>query len=184
MTGAIYDDSGIISNHSITISTLWNNLKNLQNRSINMSVGKDFKVKGKMQIAKKRAELNKISGEFEIKYCLAILNSKFAKWFFNQVRRSAIGLYPDDIKKLPIKISDKILQNFFESIVEQIIENKKQNEDTTNLENQIDLMVYKLYELTYEVVKIVDENIAEVLAEFGLSKADYERMSVKELAEL
>ena len=29
-------------------------------------------------------------------------------------------------------------------------------QDTTDLENQIDVMVYKLYELTYEEVKIVD----------------------------
>ena len=40
-------------------------------------------------------------------------------------------------------------------------------------------MVYKLYELTYEEVKIVDSEFDKVLAEFGLSRADYERMSVE-----
>ena len=42
-------------------------------------------------------------------------------------------------------------------------------------------MVYKLYESTYEEVKIVDAEFDKVLSEFGLSKADYERMSVDEL---
>jgi len=45
-------------------------------------------------------------------------------------------------------------------------------------------MVYKLYELTYEEVKIVDDNADQVLTSFGLSKADYERMSVSDFAEL
>ncbi len=45
-------------------------------------------------------------------------------------------------------------------------------------------MVYKLYELTYEEIKIVDENVDKVLASFVLSKADYERMSVSGFAEL
>ena len=38
-------------------------------------------------------------------------------------------------------------------------------------------MVYKLYELTYEEVKIVDPEADKVLASFGLCKADYEMMS-------
>ena len=71
-----------------------------------------------------------------------------------------------------------------ENLVNQILQNKEQDEDTTTLENQIDLMVYKLYELTYEEVKIVDADFDKVLAEFSLSKADYERMSIEELGEL
>ena len=50
--------------------------------------------------------------------------------------------------------------------------------------DKIDLMVYKLYELTYKEVKIVDTEFDKVLSEFGLSKSDYERMSVEELAEI
>ena len=52
------------------------------------------------------------------------------------------------------------------------------------LEYQIDLMVYKLYDLTYEEVKIVDADFDKVLAEFSLSKEDYERMSVEELSKI
>ena len=45
-------------------------------------------------------------------------------------------------------------------------------------------MVYKLYELTYDEVKIVDSEFDKVLASFGLSKADYEQMSVEELSKI
>ena len=45
-------------------------------------------------------------------------------------------------------------------------------------------MVYKLYESTYEDVIIVDAEFDSVLAQFGLCKADYERLSVVELAKL
>lgn len=43
-------------------------------------------------------------------------------------------------------------------------------------------MIYKLYELSYEEVKIVDENIDKVLVSYGLSKADYKGMSWQDLS--
>ncbi len=42
-------------------------------------------------------------------------------------------------------------------------------------------MVYKLYELTYEEVKIVDHEADKVLESFSLSKEEYERMSVSDI---
>ncbi|MCK4358301.1 MAG: hypothetical protein KAW92_06100 [Candidatus Cloacimonetes bacterium] len=45
-------------------------------------------------------------------------------------------------------------------------------------------MAYKLYELTYEEIKIVDSEADRVLASFDLSKADYERMSVSGFTKL
>jgi len=41
-------------------------------------------------------------------------------------------------------------------------------QDTTDLENRIDVMVYKLYDLTYEEVKTVDP-------EFWMSEEEYDR---------
>ena len=40
-------------------------------------------------------------------------------------------------------------------------------------------MFYKLYELAYEEIMIIDPEIDKVLSSFGLSKADYYRISVK-----
>jgi len=75
----------------------------------------------------------------------------------------------------------KIPTRVFQTRVE-ISPFKKAGKDTTDLENQIDVMVYKLYELTYNEVKIVDTEFDNVLESFGLSKADYGQMSVAKLA--
>ena len=154
MTGAVYDSSGLISNDSTFISTFWHNLKHVQNRSINNSVSKDFKVQHHI-VKIKREELEKISKRFNIKYCLAVLNSTFAKFFFGQVRRSAIGLYPDDIKKLPIKNLTLQEQKPFETLVDYIILFKSaerpvmdgvSNEQAAKaFEDLIDAMVLQLY---------------------------------------
>ena len=54
--------------------------------------------------------------------------------------------------------------------MDRIIAKKEQGKDTTEEERQIDLMVYKLYGLTYDEVKIIDPD-------FGMSKEEYEKIN-------
>lgn len=54
--------------------------------------------------------------------------------------------FEQNLKKLIIDIE----------LVEQILENKKQNIDTSDLERKIDEMVYKLYDLTPEEITIIE----------------------------
>jgi len=49
-----------------------------------------------------------------------------------------------------------------------LLAKKARGEDTTGLEREIDLMVYRLYGLSYEEVKVIDP-------EFWLSREEYER---------
>ncbi|MCL0034870.1 Eco57I restriction-modification methylase domain-containing protein [Dehalococcoidia bacterium] len=100
MTGAIYDDTGLLCNDSMIVSVLWKDLKKVNNRSIEGSIKKDFKLK---RIYSFRVQLEENSRQFDLKYLLAILNSKLAYKFLDSVRRSKLGFYPDDLKKLPIK---------------------------------------------------------------------------------
>lgn len=83
-----------------------------------------------------------------------------------------IGFYPDDLKKLPIKIISNEEQNKFVQIVEKIMQMKINNEDTTAEEREIDKMVYKLYNLTYEEVKIIDPA-------FALTEKEYEEFRME-----
>lgn len=147
MTSGVYDDTGIVSNHSVLVSTKWDNLALVKNKSINMSIGKYYKVK-KDNIKTIKDNLTLNSKNFNIKYCLAILNSSFAKSFFETIGRSSVGLYPDDVKKLPIKKIPLEEQKIFVKKVDEIIELKKDllNQDTTNLEKELDNMVITLYE--------------------------------------
>ncbi|HET9057308.1 MAG TPA: hypothetical protein VFN30_10740 [Chitinophagaceae bacterium] len=42
------------------------------------------------------------------------------------------------------------------SLVEKILEKKQENKETIDLENQLDQLVYQLYELTEEEIKIIE----------------------------
>jgi adenine-specific DNA-methyltransferase len=55
--------------------------------------------------------------------------------------------------KFPVIISNEVIVSKIESLVEKRI---KSAENTTHLDSQIDLLVYKLYGLTYEEVLLVD----------------------------
>jgi len=159
MTGAIFDNEQLLCNHSIYVSVLWMDLTNVHNRSIKMNVRKDFSVSD-VKVGAKRKELENNSKQFDLKYLLSILNSKFGFWCLSQVRRSQIGFYPDDLKKLPIKIIEKRDQQPFITLVNQIVTAKKANPqaDTSVLEREIDLLVYELYGLTEEEIAIVEES--------------------------
>jgi hypothetical protein len=52
-------------------------------------------------------------------------------------------------------------QKPFIELVDKILAKKKSGKETQDLENTIDAMVYKLYELTADVIKIVGENYAD-----------------------
>ncbi|MCK4447549.1 MAG: Eco57I restriction-modification methylase domain-containing protein, partial [Candidatus Marinimicrobia bacterium] len=162
-SGAILDKEGLMCNHSMTVSVLWKDLKNVQNRSIDGSIKKDFKVKNVYPL-ENRLEEN--SENFKLKYLLAILNSKFAYRFLDSVRRSQIGFYPDDLKKLPIKKISKIEQKPFIDKVDKILaltqskdylENPQKQAKVREYEREIDQIVYKLYGLTEEEKRIVEK---------------------------
>ncbi len=97
-----------------------------------------------------------------IKYLLAILNSQVAKWYFNEISTSS-GMGTNrwlkyKVEQLPIKnIHEQDHQSII-FLVDQIITAKKLDPkaDTTALETEIDQLVYQLYELTAEEIKIIE----------------------------
>jgi adenine-specific DNA-methyltransferase len=96
-----------------------------------------------------------------LKYILALLNSKlFYSWFYHKGKRKgeSLELYLVPLTETPIKIVDAKTQAHFEAITDKIILGKKKNEDTGDLEKQIDEMVYKLYNLTDEEIAIIEGN--------------------------
>ncbi len=106
------------------------------------------------------------------KYLLSILNSKVSKYLIMSLvmtlGKGSLGLQKLYIEHLPIpKISEDLQQPFIK-IVDQILIDKRAGKDTQLLEDKIDLMVYKLYELSYEEVKVVDSALA-------LTKEEYEQ---------
>jgi hypothetical protein len=113
------------------------------------------------------------------KFWLGYLNTKFVSWFaYNFIYCRAIRtmhFYNFYIQQVPIPLADKKEQEKIISVVEKIENLKNQNPqaNTKQLEDQIDIMVYKLYNLTYEEVKIIDPEIEKII-----SKEDYEKFGV------
>jgi very-short-patch-repair endonuclease len=99
------------------------------------------------------------------KYFLAILNSKVSYFYFKNIG-STLGqsslrwkkTFVEKIPLPPITPSNEPSVRQIEALVDKILAAKKQNPqaNTTNLEKQIDELVYKLYELTEEEVRIVE----------------------------
>jgi uncharacterized protein Yka (UPF0111/DUF47 family) len=65
-----------------------------------------------------------------------------------------IGIY--ELNTIPIKLPQSSIKSKIKSLVEEIIFLKKNNHETETLEKEIDLIVYKLYEVTFNEVKIID----------------------------
>ena len=63
-------------------------------------------------------------------------------------------------------------QKQVENLLDEILKRKKANQDTKSLEKKIDVLVYKLYELTYEEVKVIEKD-------FVLSEDEYEKIRVE-----
>lgn len=100
-----------------------------------------------------------MTGE-NLKYLLAILNSKVSEWYFNKISTTT-GMGTNRWKKykielLPIKDISSKQQQPFVALVEKIIDGKKNGIDTAALETEIDNLVYKLYDLTPDEIKIIE----------------------------
>jgi type I restriction-modification system DNA methylase subunit len=116
-----------------------------------------------------------VNPKFSNFYLLALLNSKLLTYYVQKSMLTNKQAFPQilmtDLELLPIKVSEDKTQYQIEKLVDEILKKKKANQDTTSLEKEIDVLVYKLYELSYDEVKIIDKD-------FWLSEAEYEKIKV------
>ena len=96
---------------------------------------------------------------FDYKFLLGILNSRLLNWYFLSFLSEKLHCYPDDAKNLPIPVTSAEGQSKIEKLVAKVLAVKAQdsNADTSKLEAEIDQLVYQLYDLTAEEIKIVEE---------------------------
>jgi hypothetical protein len=86
---------------------------------------------------------------------LGILNSRLMNWYFSNSFVD-YNIKPKYIEQLPLP--KEIISFELEKIVAEIIALKEKDKetDTTNLETLVDQLVYQLYELTEEEIKIIE----------------------------
>lgn len=101
----------------------------------------------------------------DYKYLLAILNSRLIVYYMQYISshlgQGAFRWIRQYIEKLPIpKINSKNqkIADEFINLVDEILKAKEQdkNANTQELENKINSLVYKLYNLTEEEIKIIE----------------------------
>lgn len=93
-----------------------------------------------------------------LKFLLSLLNSNLINYWFCYYFID-VNIKPEQLRKIPIKQPDS--EKEFELIIDKIQMAKAANPkaDTSALEKQIDEMVYKLYDLTEEEIKIIEGNV-------------------------
>jgi hypothetical protein len=93
-------------------------------------------------------------------YLMAILNSKliklFVEMFVHKYGDAGYLLSNQYVEQLPIPQISKTAQQPFIELVDKILQAKQDGKDTTALETQIDKLVYQLYNLTNDEIKIIE----------------------------
>ena len=123
-----------------------------------------------------------ITGE-KLKYLVSIFNSKLYEYCyrsnFPELLGGVVELSKVFFEKVPIKYPTSGQEEIFTSVCDRLHQNLKETKEVSiTISNQIDLMVYKLYELSYEEALIVDHELPGII-----SREDYEKAGVEVLAE-
>ncbi len=102
-----------------------------------------------------------------LKYIIALLNSQTCfildeNQFMQHLEKVCMGqiIYVENLPLPPSHLNNQHIVSQIEKLVDKILAAKKQNPqaDTSKLEKQIDQLVYKLYDLTEEEIKIIKES--------------------------
>lgn len=117
------------------------------------------------------------TGRVNMKFLSGLLNSKLvAFWLRNRGKMQGLNyqLDKEPLQQIPIPVPDVKIQTRIGAIVNEIIERKSANANASiqDLENQIDNIVYHLYDLTYDEVLIVDPQPQ-------LSREEYESFNLE-----
>lgn len=149
-----------LHNHSIYCAIPWHSLSSVENKSISSSIKKFSTMK--------RKEMEQLSKTVDLKYLLGIMNSKYADVLLTNLRAGDYHIYPEHIRNIPIAPAVQSQQDTIINLVNRVLSLKKSNfqVDTTAEERQIDNLVYVLYDLTYDEVKVVEP-------EFPMTEAEY-----------
>ena len=111
------------------------------------------------------------SGSMNLKYVLALLNSKLVSFWYKVYFRSLalaggyLRIGNNEIKAIPIPDATSEQQAVVIEIVDRILAAKQTDPgvNLTALENEIDRMVYSLYNLTREEIEIVEGSTESIV---------------------
>lgn len=161
LKGTVDFDNHYLHNDSIIGCALWNSLSGVENKSITSSIKKFSKYS--------RAEMEQLSETVDLKYLLAIMNSKYASVLLTNQRGGDYHIYPEHIRNIPIPTATADQQQKLSSLATQMLDAHRQlglaksEADKAMLAQRIDILdaqinalVYSLYGLTKEEIAVVE----------------------------
>lgn len=100
--------------------------------------------------------------DYDLKYLLALLNSKLGEYWFNtngKKRGIGVDIGVKVFRQFPVKIASESIQKSLVNLVDKALDLKEDNIDseTIDIENKIDKIVFELYGLTEDEIKIIEE---------------------------
>jgi hypothetical protein len=105
----------------------------------------------------------KSGSENFLKFFLALCNSKLINFWFINTFTNDDKLFPhiqkNQLESIPVKIPTEI--NIYDRLVDEILAAKAKDAkaDTSALERRIDNLVYRLYNLTEDEIKVVETGV-------------------------
>ncbi len=128
----------------------------LGNRFVTTIIDEDFILDRSLYIGKP------LNDSINVEAVLGVLSSKLLIWLFRIEKNEFDDLFPkirlEEFKKLPIPTEDTYAGDLAE-IVNKIIASKNDNPnaDISSLENKLDKVVFKIYGLTADEIKIIEQ---------------------------
>ena len=101
--------------------------------------------------------------QLEDSWLCGLLNSRSIEWFYslvsNRLGGGALRAFSDYMKQIPIPNIKPVQKTSISQLVDQILTTKRTNPnaDVSDLENEIDQIVYLLYDLTPDEIAIVED---------------------------
>lgn len=113
----------------------------------------------------------KNNSEINLKTITALLNSKLLDFYFNKKMITNADVFPYikgiHLKKLPIKLNNKKIIGEIDNLISRI----EEDNDKTIVINKLDIIIYKLYNLTHKEVLIIDPT-------FSLTEEEYDNYKI------
>jgi hypothetical protein len=151
-TAVAYDNRQLLSNHTMIVCVPWHALRGITNRSISKEA--EYR---RQSPEGDREDREKLSQGFLLKYVLAVMNSTSAQKYLIRIRQGKTDIFPDEWKQLPIApLSLEAQQPFVEKVDAILSEYNRHGfplppeaaQRVKSLENELDEMVAKLYEVS------------------------------------
>lgn len=160
---AIDTEKNFYCEQQVRMALLWKDLHYVENKSISSSIKKFSKLT--------REEMENLSETVDLKYLLAIMNSRYASILLTNLRGGDYHIVPEHIRNIPIPSATQSQQQELANLATLMMDAVKRQQEAKSdqeknickmrieaIDAQINAKVYDLYNLTKEEIAIVEKS--------------------------